>query len=464
MAEAVAKDPKELQKERGKLYSDFYNNIIPERLFLGFMISGHILAELGELDLFEYQYDFSKLREPARKVCEMIYSDSCPVMPASIIGYRNPAFYQLLESQSFVMGSNGFMQHPEVVGMEEDEYPELIKDPYAFLLEKVIPRQYKALDPSNTTYALNRMQMAKSALNHDLMASIPWVTELMEEFGYYAGAPMGSSGFCEAPYDFIADQLRSFTGISKDIRRRREELKEACEAVLPLMFKMGMPSNPHPEGTVGTPLHMPTFMREKDFMEVWMPTYKKMFEQYAARGIRGFAFCEDDWMRYLDNLLELPAGMVLMFEYGDPQKIKDKLGKKFIIQGLYPVELLSRGTKQECIDKAKELLDIMMPGGGYIFGFDKNPLTLSDVNLENLAALAEFVRDYGVYDNAGESFGTPVNAENFTIDESIEKIDSKYAFDWDEFKAKNPFVPESAREYFERLDKEIFDLYMLMLI
>lgn len=428
------------------------------------MISAYITAEFGGADRFEFQYDFSKLKEPAKKICDYVYSDSPPVTPASMIFNRTPSFYQLLSSQSFVMGSDGFVQHPEVVGMKEDEYPELIKDPYAFLLEKVIPRQYKELDPSNPVQMMNRMQMAKRANDEDLNASIPWFMEIMDTYGYYPGAPMGSSGFCEAPYDFIADQLRSFSGISMDIRRRKSELKEACEAVLPLMFKMGRPQFAHPEGSVMTPLHMPTFMREKDFMEVWMPTYKKMYEQYAALGIRGGAFCEDDWMRYLDNLLELPAGMTLMFEYGDPQKIKDKLGKKFIIQGLYPVSMLKTATKEQCVDKVKELLDIMMPGGGYLFGFDKNPLTMSEVNMENLAAVAQTVKDYGVYDNPGESFGMPVNSENFQVDESVTSFESKYLFDWDAHKKKYPNTPELAKAKYEKIENDMFNLYMNMLI
>ena len=459
----MKEEVKRLQEQRAKLFNDFYNHKIPERLFVSVSVSSHILAEFGGLNIFEVQYDYSKLAEPAKKICAMIYSDTSPVRPVGIIS-RPPAFYQLLGSQSFVMGNKGFVQHPEVVGMYEDEYQDLIADPYAFLLEKVIPRQYKELDPANPMRALSRMQMAKAALANDSAACMPWYMEIMEEYGYHTGPPRGSGGFTAAPYDFIADQLRSFSGISKDIRRRREELKEACEAILPLMFKMGLPSNPHPEGAVSTPLHMPTFMREKDFMEVWMPTYKRMLENYAALGVRVSAFCEDDWTRYLDNLLELPAGTKLMFEYGDPKQIKDKLGKKFLIQGLYPIDLIKHGTKQQCIDKAKELLDIMMPGGGYIFGFDKGPLTLSDVNLENLAAVAETVRDYSVYDNAGESFGTPLNSENFVFDESITKVDSKYFFNWEEFKAQNPLVPDSARAYFEKLDKELFNFYMMMLV
>ncbi|QSX09723.1 hypothetical protein J0B03_10775 [Alkalibacter rhizosphaerae] len=429
-----------------------------------FMISAYITAAYGGVDVFDFQYDFSKLEEAARKICDQVYSDSPPVSPASLIFNRLPSFYQLLDSQSFRMGGDGFVQHPEVVGMKADEYAQLTQDPYAFVVEKVIPRQYRNLDPSNTAKALISMQRALLAMEEDANASIPWFMKIMDDYGYYPGAPMGASGFCEAPYDYIADQLRSFSGISMDIRRHRDEIKEACDAVLPMMFKMGRPAFAHPLGTVMTPLHMPTFMREKDFMEVWMPSYKKMYEQYAALGIRGGAFCEDNWMRYLDNLMELPSGMVLMFEYGDPQKIKDKLGKKFILQGLYPSTLLKTGTKQQVLDKAKELLDIMLPGGGYIFGFDKGPLTLSDTNMENYIALSHFVHEYAVYDNPGESFGTPVNSEGFVFEEEKMTLKSKYLFDWEEFKQKYPHTPDFARERFEKSDNRVFNLYMNMTI
>ncbi|MFZ7120520.1 MAG: hypothetical protein ACOWWH_06185 [Eubacteriaceae bacterium] len=62
--------------------------------------------------------------------------------------------YTPLKSQSFVMGSNGTMQHPEVTGMLVEEYDYLIESPYDCLLEKVIPRQNKALDFSDPVNAM----------------------------------------------------------------------------------------------------------------------------------------------------------------------------------------------------------------------------------------------------------------------------------------------------------------------
>ncbi|KPU46197.1 uroporphyrinogen decarboxylase (URO-D) [Oxobacter pfennigii] len=453
---------KKLQQERISLYDDFYNNKIPKRLPVdAFRMSNNMLAQYGNLNIFDIQYDFSQLAEVSEKVCDEIYSDVCPV-PGMSVASRIPSFYSILESQSFVMSGSGFMQHPEVVGMMEEDYDYLIEDAYACLLERVIPRQYKALNSDNTAKAAGVIPMAQASLRRDSAAVAATLQGLIAKKGYYPGPPRGSGGFSAAPYDFLADQLRSFSGISKDIRRNRNKVAEACEALYPLMLKFAMPANPAPQGSVSTPLHMPTYMREKDFVEVWLPTYKRMLEQLAAVGARVSAFCEHDWMRYLDILTELPAGTILRFEYGDPQTIKDKLGKKFIIGGLYPLNLLKSGTKQQCIDKAKELLDIMMPGGGYLFGFDKGAIVLNDINMENYIALSEFIRDYAVYENAGESFGTPLNSEGFKFEPT--PVVSKYIFNWEEFKEKYPYTPEFAKANFESLDDEMFKFYMNLLI
>lgn len=459
------KNIQEIQKERCTVFNDFYTNKIPARMPLSINLPFHLIAEYGGQNPFDFQYNYSLLREPVLELSEKVYSDACICYPVNTITARTPAPYQLFSSQSFVMGKNGFMQHPEVSGMEDTEYSELIDAPFNFFIEKVIPRQYKGLDFSDPFNAVSRYTMAQKAMEEDTFAAMPWYFELIEKNGYYPGPPLGSFGGCEAPFDFIADQLRGFSGMSMDIRRHKSEIKEAVQAVLPLMFQWGLPPVPHPEGGINTPLHMPTFMREKDFADLWFPTYKTLLEQFASQGARVTAVCEDNWMRYLDYLQELPAGTQLVFEYGDPQAIKDKLGNKFLLSGLYPISLIKQGTKQQCLDKAKELLDIMLPGGGYTFGFDKNPLTLGDVNMENLIAVADFVHEYSTYDNPGEAFGTPLNSEGFTLDPAMLKpIQSKYLFDWESFKRENPLAPDSARNRLEENSKAFFSSIMNLLI
>ncbi len=452
------------QNERNKIFADFYNNRLPERMPVTFTLPNHLMAQYGGIDPVEFQYDFTQLRDVAFELCEKVYSDSCPVSPAGLIT-RLPGFYSILGSNSFVMGKNGYVQHPETKGMSDDEYGELIEDPMKFMACTVIPRHYKNLDPAEPLKMLHAYEGAKNSLAESSLASASYCRELKEKFGYYCGAPLGSGSFTAAPYDFISDQLRGFSGISADIRRKRDEIKQACEVLLPLMFLLGMPANPNAEGSIGMPLHMPTFMREKDFAEIWLPSFKRLVEQFAARGARVSAFCEDDWSRYLDHLSELPCGTKLKFEYGEPKEIKAKLGDKMIISGLYPINTVKTAGKQQCLDKAAELLDTMLPGGGYIFDFDKVPLTLADVNFENYCGLAEYLRDNAAYDNAGAVYGKALNSECFAADASIEALPvSKLDFDTEGFMKENPSTPLSALNRFSSYDKTLYRFCLNLLI
>lgn len=454
---------KKIQLERNQLFSDYYNNITPKRMPVAFGIHAFIAAELKGIDLKELQFNYSLLSEVSDEISQMFYSDTCPFKSIGM-NSRIPGCYQAIDSQTFKMGNNGFMQHPEVEGMKIEEYDELIEDPYKCILEKILPRQHKALSAKNGIRRTLAIDMMRSEDARQRSLSAPYSAALTEKYGYYSGAPRGSGGFTAAPYDFLGDQLRGFSNISTDIRRSRKKVAEACEALLPLMFRLGIPATPHAEGSVGMPLHMPPYMREKDFAEVWLPTFLKLVRQFSAKGARISAFCEQDWMRYMDYLQEFPAGSILKFEYGDPKRIKEKLGNKILISGLFPVLLMRTGTTEQVTDKAKELLDVLLPGCGYIMEFDKNPLTLNDLKMDNFRALTEFLHEYAVYDSPGTPFGTKLNSENYEKDESIADMSSEYFTNWEDYKGKYPETPESYRHVLEKYDNDMLKFYLNLLV
>ncbi len=456
-----------LREERIQIHSDIYNNIIPKRVPIACNLPKYLIAEYAGVDIFEFQYHLDLIHDAALELSSKLNTDVAPYAPAQQIGDRPVGFFQLLKSQSFVLGNNGVVQHPEVTAMNDDEYDELIQRPYKFLVDTVVPRQYKGIDWSKPVETVRNIEMAKDFLQTAVEQTLPAFLEVMEKGGFYPGAPATGMGMTEAPFDFLADQLRSFSGSMMDVRRHRNKCIEACDALLPLLFETGMPAEPHPLGTIFIPLHMPTYMREKDFVEVWLPSFQKMMEQYAARSARISPFLENDWDRYLDIVHDtFPAGSVLWVEKGDPKLVKEKLGDKFIIQGMFPVSTMKQGTKQECIDETKKFLDIMMPGGNYIFNFDKLPMSLSDVNLENWFAICDTVREYGVYDNAGEKAnGQLLNSENFAVDNSIElDYSDGYMFDFGIFKEENPLVPDSAKEDMMSYMKKMLTFYMMLLM
>ena len=460
----MTEEVRKLQEERQLINDQLYSNKIPNRLMCVINFNPMYLLEWKGIDTVEGQYNFNLLREAAAELCASIYTDTSPVQGAAISS-RFPANMQLLDSETMRMGANGFMQHPNVRGMEADEYDELIKDPFAFLAEKVVPRLYKGIIPGDAITTYRNIIMADTARAYDANTLNGIIAELKDQYGWYNGAPAGSGGFSAAPFDFLADQVRSFSETMIDVRRDRNKVKEACDALLPLMFKLGMPAKPHPNGSISTPLHMAMYMRLKDVEELWLPTYKKLCEQFAARGARVSCFCEQNWDKLIDIADEFPTSQILRFEDADMKVMKEKLGKKHFIGTNFTVNMLRYGTKEECIKAARQMLDDTMEGGGVIFGFDKGNFTYGGVNFENCVAVMDTVHKYGVYDNpGGDAIVKPLNYENFEKDTDLDKpIDSKYTFKWDEYKAKYPMAPDFIRERLEKYDVETMKKYLALL-
>jgi uroporphyrinogen-III decarboxylase len=376
-------DVKILQQERNELYDDLFAGRIPKRVPNGATrFSSEFAIQYAGEDLAKAQWDTSNLEEILDKVCRDFKSDN---LPLSTI--RFPSYYKELGAKTFVMSSSGFLQHPEVHGLEPTEYDEFIADPYKVIMEKVLPRLYTELDTDPVTKS---MVMAKSfKLYHDESANMRKIFgNLSQKYGY---ADPLFTGATEAPFDLVADLIRGFKGVTGDMRRHADKVVQACEAVTPLMLKQAIPANKTKHGSTFIPLHMAPYMNDKSFEKFYWPSFKKLVDDMAAAGQPATLFVEHDWMRFIDYLYELPENTRMMFEYGDPKVIKEKLGDKHILTGFYPLTLLKTGTKEQCVDKAKELVEILAPGGKYYFGFDKSIITLDSVNVENLQAVLDYV-------------------------------------------------------------------------
>ena len=383
-------DVKALQAERTQLFKDLFDGKIPKRVPINVNFTIEFAIQYAGKDLAKSQWDTSELEEIYDKICQDFVTDTNPVGPS----LRNPLHYKLLGARNFIMGSNGFMQHPEIHGLEASEYDEFINSPYDCIMEKILPRIYTELD---TNPGQRSIVFAKAfkAYYDELMSDLGVIGRLNEKYGYspYGGIEV----LTEAPFDFVADQLRGFKNITMDIRRMPGKVEAACEAVTPIMIKQGTTPYASKYGSAFIPLHMAPYLREKDFSKFYWPTFKKLVDGLYENGQPSYLFVEHDWMRFLDYLYELPENTRMMFEYGDPKTVKEKLGAKHILTGFYPIGLLKTGTKEQCIDKAKELLDIMAPGGKYMFGFDKAIITADSVNIDNLQAVLQYVAENGKY-------------------------------------------------------------------
>lgn len=427
----------QLLKEREEIFTNIYTGIIPKRVPIGVGMSTEVCIEKAGLPLAETQWTGVGLEDAVESVVKNIRSDTIPSdVP------RSPQYAEISGSKFWNMGKNGTMQHPEVIFMQPEEYDGFIAFPYDFIIEKLLPRMHTKFDTSAERRSMV-MYMSLTALMDTRMKIGMIYGKLSAKYSFFS-IPQKQSAFCLNPFDFLSDLLRGFTGIMTDIKRRPEKVIEATEALLPLLCKFALPQEISDIGSTFMPCHLPTFLRTKEFEKFFYPGFSKLIHATAETGQTFSVFCEDDWTRYLDYLQDLPQGTRFQFEYGDPKLIKEKLGKDHIICGLYPSGMLKTHSKQQCIDKAKELIDILAPGGNYYFNFDKAPLSLATTNLENYYAVIDYVADNAFYDNAGQkAFHSKREDTINKVRDTIPAFESKYFLTAQEYIKNNDYPVES---------------------
>jgi len=380
-----------LQQERNQIMEDTFAMKQPKRVMNAVVVDATYALEHFGYDMVKDQYDTARLLEASDRMTALLDTD---LMPITI--FRVPSIFKMMGAKTIVLDSFGIAQHPNCEGMDPKEYDEFIQDPYQFIASTLIPRLYTQLDKPEPERMLRfgEAYLANTLENAKVNAGKQEITNKYEKCsrGLFQNISL-------APIDFIADYLRAFTGISMDIRRYPEKVLAATEAITPLLLKKAIPLGlaPSKQNRTFFALHMPTFMRERDFEKFWWPSFLSLAKAIDEAGYGMNFFCEDDWTRYLDYISELPEGISLKFEKGDPKLFKEKLGKKFILNGWYPAPLLKSGTKQEVQDKCKELLDILAPGGNYYLTTTTSFMRTCDARLENLQALCECVNTYGKY-------------------------------------------------------------------
>jgi len=212
------------------------------------------------------------------------------------------------------------------------------------------------------------------------------------------GFPNILGGFTKAPFDTIGDTLRGTTGIMIDMYRQPDKLLKAMESLVPIMIGMGIGSmqqtgNPQ----IFMPLHKGAdgFLSDAQFKKFYWPTLKAVMVGLIEGGCIPFPALEGHWGSRLEVIQDIPRGKTMwMVDQTDMAKAKETLGKNACLIGNVSSSMLKLGTPQEVKDYAKKLIDTAGKGGGFIMG---NGAFFDHAEPENLKAMVDFTREYGVY-------------------------------------------------------------------
>lgn len=274
--------------------------------------------------------------------------------------------------------------------LDPKEYDSLIEDPASYLLEKVIPRRYNVFSLKNQNEKYDRLLKAFSGLGN--------VGNLTANIEREAGTISFAQGVQMVGVDVIFDFYRDFTGIAYDLRRCPEKLRDAGLAITEQQLKTLRGIEPCPYQVIECPLHLPAFIKPKDFEKVYYPCLKRMVEGLHDMGFNLNLMFEKNYMHLHEYLKELPHSRIMgLFEEDDLKTVKKNLGDGMIIAGGLSQELLYFGTKQKCIDHTKWLIDEFGADGNFVIAPNIPLVQGIDAKPENIKAVADTIETYGTF-------------------------------------------------------------------
>lgn len=196
--------------------------------------------------------------------------------------------------------------------------------------------------------------------------------------------------------DMLGDSLRGTFGMMPDLLEQPENVKRACELFVKLQIAQSVASYKRSGNRYQwVMLHkgFDNFIGDETYAEFYWPYLRQWIMALIDEGIVPVVFCEGAYNTRLKYLADVPKGKVIyLFEEIDIYEAKKTLGGTACIMGGFPEFTVSHGTKEQIRDKVKEYMDVLAPGGGYIFSLSSS---LDLCPRENLETLFEAVELYG---------------------------------------------------------------------
>lgn len=414
----MKKTSEELFQEREKRVNQAIQLKEPDRVPV-MCLTGFFPASYAGITCEEAMYDMDKVMAAWTKFLEDFEPDMTdnPFTIRFLGAVLDTLDYKQLKWAGHGLDKNASYQFCEDEYMKGDEYDQFLYDPTDFIIRTYWPRIFGALKPFENLPPLHNiiayyMGLGKFAAfgTPDMVKALEVLTEaakkaqkMIEGAMAWAarckelGFPAQSGALTQAPFDTLSDFLRGTRGSMLDIFRHPDKVLEMTEKLLPMMLKLGLTAKARGVPRVFIPLHkgLDGFMSPDQFKTFYWPTLKKLIEGLIEESCTPFVFWEGDVTSRLEIIGDIPRGKaVYAFEQTDMFRAKEVLGDQVCLKGNVPLSLLITGTPNDIKDYCKRLIDVVGKGGGFIMD---SSTTIDDARPENVKAMFEFTKEYGVY-------------------------------------------------------------------
>lgn len=273
-------------------------------------------------------------------------------------------------------------------------YDMIIEDCMNFQTE-VMPKHWVpafSLPRDEAYEALKRAAMAQRTYEQTNRL----VSEHIKDRGIYAlmgTEEMMNSVIYSSPFDSVFNSYRGIVDSMLDLRRRKEKVLEACDALheynkMFAEYDVEVMKSPLPFGS--TYYFSEGFLSRKQYEELYFRYFKEDLLPLLQAGKKMWLLAEGNCSQTFDYFRELPKGsMVIQIDGDDSFEVYDKIGDWCSIATGITLDLLQLGTIRQCKDHVKRSFDSFAPGGGFIFMPNKELICGKDAKIENVIAVFE---------------------------------------------------------------------------
>lgn len=308
---------------------------------------------------------------------------------------------------------NNTYQFIEFPTLLEDEYEELFQNPAGFWIQKHLPRTmgiFESLEKldyyemiiggsqnlltSEKAIPIYKRLLAAAEETQNKNAIYAKYEKKLRQIGYYSILGGGSA----TAFDLLADTLRGTMGMMLDLIEERENVKQALDIFGQLHLRLSLDfCKATGSKYAWVMLHkgFDKFISDTDYKELYWPYLQKWILGLIENNITPVVYTEGSYNTRLKYLKDVPKNKVIYhFEKVDMALAKKELGGIACIMGGFSPYIINYGTPQQIDEEIKRLLDIVAPGGGYLFN---TSYALEDCPKENFEAVLHAIDKYGKY-------------------------------------------------------------------
>jgi uroporphyrinogen-III decarboxylase len=142
-------------------------------------------------------------------------------------------------------------------------------------------------------------------------------------------------------------------------------------------------------------------LSEEMFRRFILPHLARLVDLGHSYGLKVMMHCCGGFAELIPAMIEIGMdglhALQPCCENMSPQRLKKDFGDKILLNGAIDSHhVLLESLPKEIRVKTREVVEIMMPGGGYVAGASHDWI-LRETPLENVLAMFDAIQEYGVY-------------------------------------------------------------------